>query len=217
MTSHPTTPPPPSTQPAANGAPAPAPAAPARSYKDTLNLPKTSFPMKANLVQNEPASVKRWGAMNAGKGLYQTLRESRASSPKFTFHDGPPYANGNIHMGHLMNKTLKDLVVRTKTMRSPGGNGGGGSGGGGMDCAYVPGWDCHGLPIEHKVMQELVESGKMAKVAALPDDQRKMAIRRECQKYAEKYVKLQAGQMERLLTLADYAHPYLTMSKEYEV
>jgi isoleucyl-tRNA synthetase len=201
MSSHPTPHPTPTTaphgSPAANGdAPA------AKSYKDTLNLPKTTFPMKANLVQNEPASVKRWSALG-GKGLYETLRAKRASSPKFTFHDGPPYANGNIHMGHLMNKTLKDLVVRTKTMR-------------GLDCAYVPGWDCHGLPIEHKVMQELVESGKMAKVASLPDDQRKMAVRRECQKYAEKYVKLQAGQMERLLTLADYAHPYLTMAPSFE-
>ncbi len=199
MSSQPTTPP---TTPAAN--PNGAPAAPAaKSYKDSLNLPKTSFPMKANLVQNEPASVKRWSAMNGGKGLYEVVRAERGNSPKFTFHDGPPYANGNIHMGHLMNKTLKDLVVRTKTMR-------------GLDCAYVPGWDCHGLPIEHKVMQELVEAGKMAKVAGLPDDQRKMAVRRECQKYAEKYVKLQAGQMERLLTLADYAHPYMTMAPTFE-
>ncbi len=192
---HPTTP-----QPATTDTNGEVPAA--KSYKDTLNLPKTTFPMKANLVQNEPASVKRWGAIG-GKGMYETLRAKLAGSPKFTFHDGPPYANGNIHMGHLMNKTLKDLVVRTKTMR-------------GLDCAYVPGWDCHGLPIEHKVMQELVESGKMAKVASLPDDQRKMAVRRECQKYAERYVKLQAGQMERLLTLADYAHPYLTMAPSFE-
>ncbi len=178
------------------------PAAPARSYKDTLNLPKTAFPMKANLVQNEPASLKRWGSVE-GKGLYETLRAARAAAPKFTFHDGPPYANGNIHMGHLMNKVLKDLVVRSKTMQ-------------GLDCAYVPGWDCHGLPIEHKVMQELQEAGKLDKISGLPDDQRKMAVRRECQKYAEKYVKLQAGQMERLLTLADYAHPYLTMAKDFE-
>jgi isoleucyl-tRNA synthetase len=174
----------------------------ARSYKDTLNLPKTTFPMKASLVQNEPASMKRWAAVG-GKGLYDTLRAERAAAPKFTFHDGPPYANGNIHMGHLMNKVLKDLVVRSKGLR-------------GLDCAYIPGWDCHGLPIEHKVMTELQEAGKLDKISALPDDQRKMAVRRECQKYAEKYVKLQAGQMERLLTLADYAHPYLTMSKEYE-
>ena len=177
----------------------------AKSYKDTLNLPKTSFPMKASLVQNEPASLKRWAGLEGGaaKGLYGAVREARKSSPKFTFHDGPPYANGNIHMGHLMNKVLKDLVVRSKTMA-------------GKDCAYVPGWDCHGLPIEHKVMQELVEAGKMAKLATLTDDQRKMAVRRECQKYAEKYVKLQATQMERLLTLADYANPYLTMAPSFE-
>ncbi|MBY0313197.1 MAG: isoleucine--tRNA ligase [Phycisphaerales bacterium] len=179
----------------------------AKSYKDTLNLPKTSFPMKANLVQNEPASLKRWNGISGGvdgaKGLYEATRAARKGAAAFSFHDGPPYANGDIHMGHLMNKCLKDFVVRTRTMM-------------GMDCAYVPGWDCHGLPIEHKVMQELVESGKAAKLAMLTDDQRKMAVRRECQKYAEKYVKLQAGQMERLLTLADYAHPYLTMSSSFE-
>ena len=173
-----------------------------KSYKDTLNLPKTAFPMKANLVQNEPTSLKRWSGL-AGAGIYERVRQVRKGGAKFAFHDGPPYANGNIHMGHLMNKCLKDFVVRTKTMA-------------GLDCAYVPGWDCHGLPIEHKVMTELVEAGKMAKLASLTDDQRKTAVRRECQKYAEKYVKLQATQMERLLTLADYSHPYMTMAKEYE-
>lgn len=177
-----------------------------KQYKDSLNLPKTSFPMKANLVQNEPASLKRWGQLDggaAGKGLYAATRAKLTGKPAFTFHDGPPYANGNIHMGHLMNKCLKDFVVRSRTMA-------------GKDCAYVPGWDCHGLPIEHKVMQELNEAGKLAKLATLTDDQRKMAVRRECQKYAEKFVKLQAGQMERLLTLADYANPYLTMAPSFE-
>ena len=196
QTSHPPTPPP------ASGASPDKDGAGTKSYKDTLNLPKTSFPMKASLVQNEPASLKRWAGVG-GKGLYAAVREERRNAPKFTFHDGPPYANGNIHMGHLMNKVLKDLVVRSQTMA-------------GKDCAYVPGWDCHGLPIEHKVMQELVEAGKMAKLATLTDDQRKMAVRRECQKYAEKYVKLQATQMERLLTLADYANPYLTMAPSFE-
>ena len=187
--------------------PTPTPAVPApepRSYKDTLNFPKTSFPMKANLVQNEPASLKRWQALGGkGGGLYGVVREARAGKARFVFHDGPPYANGNIHMGHLMNKVLKDLVVRSQTMS-------------GKDCPYVPGWDCHGLPIEHKVMQELVEAGKMAKLATLPDDQRKTIVRKECQKYAEKFVKLQAVQMERLLTLADYADPYLTMAPRFE-
>src|SRR5205823_325581 len=112
-------------------------------YRATLNLPKTAFPMKANLVQNEPASQKRWAQMD----LYKRVLEARAASPRFVFHDGPPYANGSIHLGHLLNKCLKDFVVRAQTMA-------------GRACPYVPGWDCHGLPIEHKVMTELVESGK---------------------------------------------------------
>jgi isoleucyl-tRNA synthetase len=177
------------------------PAEPSRKsvYKDTLNLPKTPFPMKADLVRTEPATMKRWAAMH----LYEKVREARAGSPRFVFHDGPPYANGSIHMGHLMNKSLKDFVVRAKTMA-------------GLDCPYVPGWDCHGLPIEHKVMTDLIESGKVEKIKSLPQEQQRLIIRRECQKYAEKYQKLQAGQMQRLLTLADYEHPYLTMSPEYE-
>jgi len=168
-------------------------------YKDSLNLPKTAFPMKANLVQNEPASLKRWKKLD----VYGRLRKDRTGSARYTFHDGPPYANGSIHMGHLMNKCLKDFVVRTRTMM-------------GTDCPYVPGWDCHGLPIEHKVMGELVESGKIKKISDLPDDQRRMAIRRECQKYAAKFHKLHTEQMTRLLTLADYDNPYLTMQPEYE-
>jgi isoleucyl-tRNA synthetase len=168
-------------------------------YRATLNLPKTTFPMKANLVQNEPASLKRW----QGMGLYERVREARRGAPAFTFHDGPPYANGSIHLGHLMNKTLKDLVVRTRTMM-------------GFDCAYVPGWDCHGLPIEHKVVTEMVAKGKHEKLKTLTEDQRRMAIRRECQAYAEKFHKLHTTQMSRLLTLADYEHPYLTMQPAFE-
>ncbi|MBX3322646.1 MAG: isoleucine--tRNA ligase [Phycisphaeraceae bacterium] len=173
----------------------------ARDYKKSLNLPTTTFAMKANLVQNEPASQKRWEQ----EGLYGRLRAQGTGKSRgtFNFHDGPPYANGSIHLGHLMNKCLKDFVVRTRTMM-------------GYDCPYVPGWDCHGLPIEHKVMTELVESGKAAKLDTLADDVRRMAIRRECQKYAEKFQKLQASQMKRLLTLADYDKPYLTMSPDYE-
>ncbi len=169
------------------------------NYKKTLNLPKTSFPMKANLVQNEPASIKRWEKI----GLYDRIQEARAGSEPYHFHDGPPYANGSIHLGHLLNKCLKDFVVRTKSMA-------------GMACPYIPGWDCHGLPIEHKVMTEAIESGKMKKLESLEDDARRTAIRRDCQKYAEKFIKLQTGQMQRLMTLADYAHPYLTMAPEYE-
>lgn len=170
-----------------------------RSYKKTLNLPKTGFAMKANLIQNEPASLKRW----AKSASYAALREKKAGKPKFVFHDGPPYANGSIHLGHLMNKCLKDFVVRTKGMA-------------GFDVPYVPGWDCHGLPIEHKVMTELVESGKAKKLAGLEPEKAKMAVRRECKKSAEKFIKLQAGQMKRLLTQADYEDPYLTMLPAYE-
>lgn len=168
-------------------------------YKATLNLPQTAFPMKANLVQNEPASLKRWNDL----GLYHKIRELRKGAAPFRFHDGPPYANGSIHLGHMFNKTLKDLVVRSKTMQN-------------LDCPYIPGWDCHGLPIEHKVMTELQEKGKLAKVMEMEEGQRKMVVRRECQQYAEKYVKLQASQMQQLLTLGDYADPYLTMKPAYE-
>jgi len=174
-------------------------AAEKRNYKKTLNLPKTSFPMRANLVQNEPQSLKRWGK----QGLYNKVRAERSSSEPFVFHDGPPYANGSIHLGHLLNKCLKDFVVRSQTLLD-------------RDCAYIPGWDCHGLPIEHKVMTGLVESGKIEKLLTLDDDPRRLAIRRECKKYAEKYIKLQRTQMERLLTMADYEHPYITMDPSYE-
>ena len=174
------------------------------NYKKTLNLPKTSFPMKANLVQNEPASLKRWNQLSDKQGLYQAMREkAKGFDKKFVFHDGPPYANGSIHLGHLMNKCLKDFVVRSKFMD-------------GFDTPYVPGWDCHGLPIEHKVMTDLVESGKFKKLEGLDDDTRRMAVRKECKTYASKQVKLQTGQMERLLTCADYKNPYLTMVPKYE-
>ena len=177
----------------------------AKRYKDTLNLPKTAFSMKANLVQSEPESLKRWARIENGRGLYAALQERRRNVGKgrFVFHDGPPYANGSIHLGHLMNKTLKDFVVRSKSMS-------------GVHCPYVPGWDCHGLPIEHKVMTELKDAGKLDKLMGLEEGTRKMAVRRECQKYAEKFVNLHKTQMSRLLTLADYEHPYLTMAPAYE-
>jgi isoleucyl-tRNA synthetase len=191
------------TQPPASSNPAPTDKGPDKAeknrYKATLNLPQTAFPMKANLVQNEPASLKRWNDL----GLYHKIRELRKGAAPFRFHDGPPYANGSIHLGHMFNKTLKDLVVRSKTMQN-------------LDCPYIPGWDCHGLPIEHKVMTELQEKGKLAKVMEMQEGQRKMVVRRECQQYAEKYVKLQASQMQQLLTLGDYADPYLTMKPAYE-
>ncbi|MDG1137438.1 MAG: isoleucine--tRNA ligase [Phycisphaerales bacterium] len=171
----------------------------APNYKKTLNLPKTTFPMRGNLAQNEPQSIKRWDK----EKLYKKVQEARQDAEPFVFHDGPPYANGSIHVGHLLNKVLKDIVVRTQIMS-------------GKKCPYTPGWDCHGLPIEHKVMTNLVESGKIEKLKELNDDARRIAIRRECKKYASKFVKLQTGQMKSLLTLADYDDPYLTMVPKYE-
>ncbi len=169
------------------------------NWRKSLNLPRTSFPMRANLAQNEAASLKRW----TNERLYDEVTAAREGCDVFTFHDGPPFANGDIHVGHLLNKVLKDIVVRTRLMS-------------GQQCRFVPGWDCHGLPIEYMVMQNLVESGKMDALADLPDDTRRMAIRRACRTYAEKFQKRQATQMQRLLTLADYDHPYLTMDASYE-
>ncbi len=168
-------------------------------YKSSLNLPKTSFPMRANLAQNEPRSRKRW----ADEKLYAELMAARRGAPRFAFHDGPPYANGSIHTGHLLNKVLKDFVVRSRNMA-------------GLHCPFIPGWDCHGLPIEHRVMTALDESGKIEKLAALEENTRRMAIRRECHRYATKFQKIQREGMERLLTLADYGDPYLTMTPPYE-
>ena len=161
-----------------------------RTYKKSLNLPKTSFAMKANLVQREPEFQKRWDGMD----LYRRLRAAEHPAGRFSFHDGPPYANGTIHLGHMLNKVLKDFVVRTRTMA-------------GYDVPYIPGWDCHGLPIEHKVMRDLGDKAR---------DMNAMQIRKRCQTDAEKFVKLQARQMQRLGTLAAYDDPYLTMQPDYE-
>jgi len=168
-------------------------------YKKSLNLPKTRFPMKANLAQNEPQSRKRWDKAR----LYDAIQAARADAPRFVFHDGPPYANGHIHVGHLLNKVLKDFVVRSRALM-------------GERCPFTPGWDCHGLPIEHRVLAELVESGKIEKIQKLDPDSERMAIRKMSAAYAEKFQKLQAEQMQRLLTLADYDNPYLTMTPDYE-
>jgi isoleucyl-tRNA synthetase len=169
-------------------------------YSGTLNLPQTEFAMRANLVQSEPASLERWSRGT----VYTRAQESRAgAAERFVFHDGPPYANGSIHLGHLLNKCLKDMVVRSRLMS-------------GKACAYVPGWDCHGLPIEHKVMQELVESGQAKSLDGLDTWARKMKVREACAAYARKYHALHTGQMRRLLTMADYEHPYLTMQPSYE-
>lgn len=169
-----------------------------KNYKDTLNLPKTSFPMKASLSQNEPLSLKRWKESS----LYEKVQAFNSDKELFVFHDGPPYANGSIHIGHLLNKVLKDIVVRSQNQF-------------GKKCSFTPGWDCHGLPIEHKVMTEIIAK-KADKFASLSEDVKRIAIRNECAKYAEKYISIQSEEMKRLLTLADYDNPYLTLNPSYE-
>jgi isoleucyl-tRNA synthetase len=152
-------------------------------YKATLNLPDTAFPMKAGLPQREPQTLQRWDSI----GLYQKLREIGKDRPKFVLHDGPPYANGNIHIGHAVNKILKDMILRSKTLS-------------GFDAPYVPGWDCHGLPIEHKVE---VTHGKN-----LPADK----TRELCRAYAAEQVEGQKAEFIRLGVLGDWDNPYLTMN-----
>ncbi len=161
-----------------------------KGYRDTLNLPNTSFAMKANLVQREPQMRKQWSKDN----IYAKIRKARKGSPLYTLHDGPPYANGDIHMGHVINKVLKDFVIKYKTMA-------------GFDAPYVPGWDCHGLPIESKVMTEL---GEKARELSKPE------IRKLCCKYAAKYVKLQSKQFQELGVFGDFDNPYLTFKPSYE-
>jgi isoleucyl-tRNA synthetase len=164
-----------------------------KDYRDTVFLPKTEFPMKAGLAQKEPAILARWAKI----GLYDRLREQRAGRTRFLLHDGPPYANGDIHMGHAMNKVLKDIIVRSQSLM-------------GKDAPYVPGWDCHGLPIEWKV-EEAYRAKKLNK-----DEVDPVAFRAECRAYAEKWVGVQRGQFERLGVMGDWSNPYLTMNFESE-
>ena len=164
-----------------------------KDYRETVFLPKTEFPMKAGLAQKEPAILAHWEKI----GLYQKLRAQRAGRTRFILHDGPPYANGDIHMGHAMNKVLKDIVVRSQSLM-------------GKDAPYIPGWDCHGLPIEWKV-EEAYRAKKLNK-----DEVDPVAFRAECRAYAEKWVGVQRGQFERLGVMGDWANPYLTMNYESE-
>ena len=161
-----------------------------KSMKDTLNLPRTEFPMKANLPANEPARLLAWEAMD----LYRQIRRERAGSPKYILHDGPPYANGAIHLGHALNKCIKDFIVKTKTMA-------------GFDAPYVPGWDCHGLPIEIKVDEQL--GGKKLEMDPV-------AVREACRQYAAKFIDLQRSQFKRLGVLGRWDRPYATMDFPYE-
>jgi isoleucyl-tRNA synthetase len=158
--------------------------------KSTINLPKTAFPMKANLPQNEPKMLARWEQM----GIYERIREARKGSPTYILHDGPPYTSGPIHMGTALNKCLKDFIVKSKTMS-------------GFDAPYVPGWDCHGLPIEIKVDKEL--GGK--KLQMRPTD-----VRAECRRYAQKFLDLQRQQFKRIGVFGRFDRPYATMNPQYE-
>ncbi len=160
-------------------------------YKDTLNLPRTDFAMKADLVTREPERLKKWAAT----GLYTRIQNARQNAEKFVLHDGPPFANGDVHIGTALNKILKDIVIKYQTLR-------------GKSAPYIPGWDCHGLPIEFKVSQEMRKAGNTDADAA--------TIRKACEAYARKYIDLQRTQFKRLGVLGDWENPYLTLNKEYE-
>lgn len=159
-------------------------------YKATLNLPKTEFPMKANLVKKEPEILRRWERIN----LYKLIRERSKGRPLFILHDGPPYANGHIHMGTAFNKILKDIIVKSKQMA-------------GFDAPYLPGWDCHGLPIEHNVDKELGE--KKAQMSVVE-------IRKYCREYAQRFINIQREEFKRLGVLGEWDRPYLTMDYGYQ-
>ena len=163
---------------------------PTSDYKKTLNLPQTTFAMKANLPQNEPKRLEQWQAMN----LYQLIREKSKGREKFVLHDGPPYANGEIHIGHALNKILKDIIVKSRTMM-------------GYDSPYVPGWDCHGLPIESAINKKQ----NLNKQSLSPGE-----FRRACRKFAADYVDIQRRDFVRLGVLGDWDNPYLTMAFDYE-
>lgn len=161
------------------------------NYKNTLNLPKTDFSMKANLPQREPDMLKKWESSS----IYSAIIDSRKDSGKsFILHDGPPYANGNIHMGHVLNKILKDICVKFHTMR-------------GCSSPFIPGWDCHGLPVEHQLLKEMDIS---------KHDIDKVEFRKKAYNYAMKFVRVQTGEFKRLGVFGDWERPYLTLNKEYE-
>jgi isoleucyl-tRNA synthetase len=160
-------------------------------YKSTLNLPRTDFPMKADLVAREPERLKKWEAAR----LYEKIQEKRAGAEKFVLHDGPPFANGDVHIGTALNKILKDITIKYQTIC-------------GKSAPYIPGWDCHGLPIEFKVSQEMRKAGETKVDAA--------TIRNACNAYARKFIGIQREQFKRLGVLGDWNNPYLTLNKEYE-
>ena len=154
-------------------------------YKHTLNLPETEFPMRGDLAKREPNMLKRW----YDQDLYGAIRRAKAGKPSFILHDGPPYANGSIHIGHSVNKILKDIIIKSKGLS-------------GFDSPYVPGWDCHGLPIELKVEGMVGKPGEKVSAAE---------FRAECRKYAKTQIEAQKTDFIRLGVLGDWEHPYLTM------
>ena len=160
-------------------------------YKSTLNLPRTDFPMRADLVAREPDRLKKWETAR----LYEKIQATRAGAEKFVLHDGPPFANGDVHIGTALNKILKDIIVKYKTLR-------------GFSAPYVPGWDCHGLPIGFKVSQDMRKAGDTSGDAA--------TIRKACEAYARKFIDIQRTQFKRLGVFGDWDNPYLTFNKEYE-
>ena len=170
-----------------------APTPETRDYRDTVFLPKTDFPMKAGLPQKEPGILARWQGMD----LYRRLRDARQGREKFILHDGPPYANGDMHIGHALNHVLKDMVVRTQSLL-------------GKDAPYVPGWDCHGLPIEWKVEEEYRK--KKRNKDEVPVEE----FRAECRAYARQWVDRQREQLKRLGINGDWDNPYLTMDFDAE-
>src|SRR5713101_5541500 len=158
--------------------------------KSTLNLPRTDFPMKADLPRREPRLLEAWDAFD----VHGVIRRARRGRPLFLMHDGPPYANGHIHLGQALNKILKDIVVKSRTMM-------------GYDAPYLPGWDCHGLPIEHQVDKDL--GPKKSSMTPLQ-------VRAECKAYAEKFIDIQREEFRRLGIFGDWRRPYLTLDKAYE-
>jgi isoleucyl-tRNA synthetase len=158
-----------------------------QNYKDTLNLPRTDFPMKANLAAREPENAQDLGEKRTLPGRFRKSREGREL---FVLHDGPPFANGDVHMGTALNKILKDFVVKSQTML-------------GKRAPYVPGWDCHGLPIEYKVVKESRELSPLE-------------VRKRCEAFARKFIDIQREQFKRLGVFGDWEHPYLTMDPKYE-
>ena len=176
-------------------------------YKNTLNLPRTGFPMKADLVTREPQRLEKWAAA----GLYEKIQDARAGARKFILHDGPPFANGDVHIGTALNKILKDILVKYQSLR-------------GLNAPYVPGWDCHGLPIEFKVTQEMRKARKQEATppptpsadAESSADFSPVAVRQACEAYARKFIDLQRTQFQRLGVLGDWENPYLTLDRKYE-